>query len=199
MAIHYAGLRIELHPDVYEPAEDTFLLAENLDVREGEIVLDMGTGAGIIALLAARRARFVVGVDINPMAIELAWKNARLNGIKNAIFIRSDLFENVRGTFDLITFNPPYLPGEKVEEPIDLALVGGPRGDEVLRRFVARVDEYLSASGRVLVVVSSLTGEGIEGTTKLFEEHGFETEVIAKKRIFFEELAIIRATRAERV
>lgn len=112
MFLEYRGLRIKLHPpQVYEPAEDTFLLSENLAVKEGgDIALDMGTGTGIIALLMARKARWVLGVDINPIAVELAKENARINGITNVEFRLSDLFDNVSGKFDVITFNAPYLP-----------------------------------------------------------------------------------------
>ncbi len=153
----YYGIKLRLHPQVYEPAEDTFLLAENLAVKGGEVALDVGTGTGLIALLMARKARFVLGVDINPLAVELARENARLNGIKNVEFRLSDLFENVSGKFDAITFNAPYLPGEP-EEPIDLALVGGKTGREVLDRFIKEVPEYLNPGGVVQIVQSSITG-----------------------------------------
>lgn len=153
----YRGLKIKLHPQVYEPAEDTFLLAENLKVKEGDVALDVGTGTGIIALLMAKKAKFVLGVDINPIAVELAKENARLNGITNVEFRQSDLFENVEGEFDIITFNAPYLPGEP-EEPIDLALVGGESGREVLDRFLEEFPNYLKENGVVQIVQSSITG-----------------------------------------
>ncbi|ALM76302.1 HemK2/MTQ2 family protein methyltransferase [Thermococcus barophilus] len=189
----YYGLRIKLHPQVYEPAEDTFLLAENLKIREGDIALDMGTGTGIIALLMAKKAKFVLGVDINPIAVELAKENARINEIKNVEFRVSDLFENVEGKFDIITFNSPYLPGEagELKEPIDLALIGGKRGREVLDRFISQVKDYLKPNGIVQVVQSSITG--VEDTIEKFTKLGFSVEITAKKRYFFEEILVITA------
>ncbi len=193
MLLEYRGLRIKLHPQVYEPAEDTFLLAENLDIRKGDVALDMGTGTGIIALLMARKATYVLGVDVNPLAVKLAGENARLNNVKNVEFRVSDLFENVSGKFDIITFNAPYLPGEP-REPIDLALVGGETGREVLDEFIEQVPDYLKPMGRVQVVQSSITG--IEDTLKAFEKVGLRAEVRAKKHFFFEDIVLINA-RAE--
>jgi len=186
----YYGLSINLHPQVYEPAEDSFLLAENLAVKEGDIALDVGTGTGLIALLMSRKARFVLGVDINPMAIELARKNAELNSIQNVEFRLSDLFENVSGKFDVITFNAPYLPGEP-EEPIDLALVGGETGREVLDRFIGEVSDYLRPGGIVQIVQSSITG--VEETLKRLEEAGLTAKIAAKRHVFFEDIVLINA------
>ncbi len=184
----YYRINLKLHSQVYEPAEDTFLLAENLAVREGDVALDVGTGTGLIAFLMARKAKFVLGVDVNPIAVELAGKNARLNGIQNVEFRLSDLFENVSGKFDVITFNAPYLPG-KPEKPIDLALVGGEGGREVLDRFISEVPSYLTPCGTVQIVQSSITG--VEETLKRLEKAGLKAKVIAKKHIFFEDIVLI--------
>ncbi|ASJ15427.1 HemK2/MTQ2 family protein methyltransferase [Thermococcus radiotolerans] len=186
----YYGIRLKLHPQVYEPAEDTFLLAENLAVREGDTALDVGTGTGLIALLMARKARFVLGVDINPLAVELARENARINGIKNVEFRLSDLFERVEGKFDVVTFNAPYLPGEP-EEPIDLALVGGKDGREVLDRFIQEVPEYLKPGGTVQIVQSSITG--VEETLRRLEKAGLRGKIVAKRHVFFEDIVLINA------
>ncbi|WP_297475366.1 HemK2/MTQ2 family protein methyltransferase [Thermococcus sp.] len=186
----YYGLEIKLHPQVYEPAEDTFLLAENLAVEEGDVALDVGTGTGLIALLMARKASYVLGVDLNPIAVELARENALLNGIRNVEFRLSDLFENVSGKFDVVTFNAPYLPGEP-EEPIDLALVGGKTGREVLDRFIMGVPDYLKPGGTVQIVQSSITG--VEETLGRLEKAGLTAKVAAKRHVFFEDIVLINA------
>ena len=190
MILEYEGLKLKLHPDVYEPAEDSFLLARNLKVREGDLALDIGTGTGIIALLMARKARFVLGTDVNPKAVELARENARINDIKNVEFRISNLFENVEGKFDIITFNAPYLPGEP-EKPIDHALVGGERGREVLDRFIDDARNYLKPKGMVQIVQSSITG--IEETLEKLKNKGFNIEITARERYFFEEILVISA------
>ncbi|WP_048055347.1 HemK2/MTQ2 family protein methyltransferase [Pyrococcus sp. NA2] len=194
--MEYRGIKIQIDKDVYEPAEDTFLIAEALleEVKSDDIVLDMGTGTGILALLAAKKARFVIGVDINRKAVDLAWKNARINGIRNVVFVVSDLFENVRGTFDLIIFNPPYLPGEEIRDDIDKALIGGKRGYEIIVRFLENVGNYLNPNGRVLLVYSSLTGD----VESLFKKRGFLTKIVKRERFFFEEVYVMKAELSSR-
>src|SRR6185312_16852143 len=83
-----------------------------LATREGE-VLDMGTGSGVCAVIAARHARRVVAVDINAEAVRCAGINARMNHLEHKIDVRhGDLFAPVAGErFDLVLFNPPFLLG----------------------------------------------------------------------------------------
>src|SRR3990170_448205 len=79
--------------NVYEPAEDSFLFAENLDVKEGEMVLDMGTGCGILSVLAAKKASSVLAVDLNLHALRCAKESAVLNDTRSKMsFLRGDLF-----------------------------------------------------------------------------------------------------------
>ncbi|MGI8723374.1 MAG: methyltransferase [Geodermatophilaceae bacterium] len=79
------------------------------EVRDSDRVLDMGTGSGVNAILAASTARDIVAVDINPLAVEAARGNAERNGCPDRIdFRESDVFSNVDGTFDLIVFDPPF-------------------------------------------------------------------------------------------
>ena len=112
--------------------------------------LDLGCGAGTLALLLAAHAERVVGADINPRAIEIGRFNAALNGIGNVEFRCGDLYEPVQGErFDLIVSQPPYYPGgEKT------FLHGGPRGDEIARRVVGGVAGLLCRDGRALILSS---------------------------------------------
>ena len=103
------GVKISL-PDVYEPAEDSFLMvrAAIAEVRKSDYVLEIGTGSGIVSMCLMDRAK-VVATDINPHAV----KSARLNGVE---VIRTDMFGGIGGKFDLIIFNPPYLPASEDEK-----------------------------------------------------------------------------------
>jgi release factor glutamine methyltransferase len=116
--IRFDDYVFDLNDDVYEPAEDTFLFAENLYVREGEWVLDVGTGCGLLGILAAKKACNVVAVDLNPYAIRCAKENSALNGLRGKIdFVQTSLFTalNSKAYFDLILFNAPYLPSDEAE------------------------------------------------------------------------------------
>ncbi|MHC1585947.1 MAG: tRNA (adenine(22)-N(1))-methyltransferase TrmK, partial [Candidatus Hecatellaceae archaeon] len=111
------GLTIKRCPQVFIPGRLTMtslLLAEALDVREGFEVLDVGCGSGILSLVAARRARRVVAVDINPKALQCTIYNAKVNGLEGKIEARlGSLFQPLKPgeKFDLIVANLPYLPG----------------------------------------------------------------------------------------
>ncbi len=182
--------------EVYEPAEDTFLLAENLRVKETDAVLDMGTGCGILAVLAARRAKRVVAVDVNPYAMRNAKKNAELNGVeKNIEFRLGELFHPLgsKETFDLILFNAPYLPSNKHEEKgwIGKAWAGGPTGRKVVDDFIKEVPKFLAAEGRVMLVQSSLSDS--DRTLKMFEDVGLKAKVAGWVKVPFERIVLIEA------
>jgi len=183
---------------VYEPAEDTFLLAENLKVEEKEVVLDMGTGCGILAVLAAKKAKKVVATDMNPHAIKCAEKNAKMNGMEKKIEFRlGDLFQPIRPdeTFSLILFNAPYLPSEPYEEKswTERAWAGGPSGRKVIDRFIMDVPEFLTVNGRILLVQSSLSD--IDKTLEKFNKTGLKARVIAEAKFPFERIVLIEAKR----
>ncbi len=181
---------------VYEPAEDTFLLVENLKVEEKEVVLDMGTGCGILAVLAAKKAKKVVATDINPYAIKCAEKNAKKNCVEDKIEFRlGDLFQPIGSDeiFDLILFNSPYLPSEPHEERswVGRAWAGGPSGRKLIDRFIINAPKFLTGNGRILFVQSSLSD--INKSLERFEESGLKARVIIEVGFPFEKIALIEA------
>ena len=182
--------------NVYAPAEDTFLLAENLRVYEGEFVLDMGTGCGILAVLAAEKADEVLAVDINPYAIRCAKKNAEINRVADKVeFLLGDLFEPIKpkGIFDLIIFNAPYLPSEIGEEKswIGKAWAGGKTGRKVIDRFISGAPKLLRRNGRITLVQSSLSN--VNESLDAFNKLGLNAKVIAETKVPFEKIVLIEA------
>ena len=183
---------------VYEPAEDTFLIAERLAVTEDDVVLDMGTGCGILAVLAAEKAKRVVAVDINPYAIECAIKNAQTNEGKEKIeFRRGDLFQSIKQneSFNVILFNSPYLPSEPDEEKswIAKAWAGGPKGRQVIDRFILESPNFLADEGKIQLVQSSLSD--VNKTIQMFHERSLQAKVAAQVKVDFENIVLIDAKR----
>lgn len=130
----------DVSENVYAPAEDSFLFAENLEVEKGAQVLDVGTGCGILGVLAAEKASLVIAVDPNPFALRCAKQNSALNNMRNKMaFLQADLFTafNAKATFDLILFNAPYLPTEdkEAETWIERSWAGGANGQPSYRPF----------------------------------------------------------------
>lgn len=185
-----------IYEEVYEPAEDTFLIAENLSVTCGEKILDMGTGCGILAVIAAEKASKVVAVDVNPHAVNCAKKNADLNGVRAKVEVRQgNLFSSVRDTerFDLILFNAPYLPVERDEGRswIERAWSGGETGRIVIDQFINVTPSYLTEKGRILLVQSTLSD--VDKTMAGFSGKGLDAEIIAEKKSLFESIILVEA------
>jgi release factor glutamine methyltransferase len=180
----YKDLTFDIFPQVYEPGDDSFLMGENQTVRKGDLVLDMGTGCGIQGIIASRTALRVMACDINPHSVRCARHNVKLNKIDNMEVIKSDLFENVRGRFDTIMFNPPYLisnPADK-DDYLKVAWDGGKGGKEVIDRFIQEAKGHLKSRGHVTLIMSS---QNISDVSRI------QKDIIAEKRFFFERLYLL--------
>lgn len=180
---------------VYPPDDDTFLLlgAALELVAPGERVLEVGCGSGFIAAALAPRAE-VTGTDINPHAL----RQSRQAGIVDVV--RADLLCGIRGPFDTIIFNPPYLPtrpGERVDDWLEYALDGGEDGTTVIRRFAAQVGEVLAPGGRILLLVSSLTD--CSHVRDIFSRQGFSCSVFSEYRMEGETLSVLVFSAGEMV
>lgn len=174
-----SSIKIEVYDGVYNPAEDSYLLIKAINAKKGEKALDMGCGCGIIALHLAKKGCKVLAVDINEKAIENTRKNAKINGLKIKC-IKSDLFSNINEKFDLIVFNPPYLPTKNE----DIAWNGGKEGIEIIRKFLREAHKYLKKEGRIYIVISSLSN--IKAIKNEFSIYKFIE--IMKENHFFEKL-----------
>lgn len=197
----YQGFKFLVFKDVYDPSDDTFLLAENLNVSESDCVLDMGTGCGILAIIAGKTAKKVVGVDVSERAVMNARINAILNNMEERVEIRlGNLWDalNSNERFSLILFNPPYLPISENETNLGIleeAWNGGRSGREVIEAFLEKVDYFLEKEGCVQMVLSSLSG--IEKILSYIEKKGFKIEKKNEKKFFFEKLFLINIKRAQ--
>jgi release factor glutamine methyltransferase len=110
--------------------------------------------------------------------------------------VRTDLFAAVRGPFDLVLFNPPYLPTlpeERIEDWLEYALDGGESGRVVIEQFAAGVGRILAPGGRILLLVSSLTGP--HAVREMFHLQGFSTVIATQQTVEDEELYVIRIER----
>jgi release factor glutamine methyltransferase len=184
---HYKNLQIELHPEVYEPAEDTFQLLECIEIKKGDKVFEIGTGCGVVALECARRGADVVCSDVNPFAVKLTGRNYFLNEslISGGFDVRKgDLFSVVKPgeTFDVIVFNPPYLPtkkGDNVGGWFDVATGGGMSGLVVIERFLGGLKDYVKTGGRVFFVFSSLASR--DKLESILSENVLDAEVVLSR------------------
>ena len=192
MCLIYRNASVKTAQQVYEPAEDSFLLADAAlsEVRDRDRVLEVGCGSGIIsAVIKANTKASVVGIEINPFAARCS----KENGIE---VIRGDLLSCITGEFDLIIFNPPYLPTNEMERTkdwINAALDGGYDGRSIIKRFLNEAGNCLSNNGKILLLISSMTGIG-EVRSELISL-GYSILEISRERLDFEQLIVLAATR----
>jgi release factor glutamine methyltransferase len=169
----------------YQAREDSFLMLEalsELDLRALR-VLDMGTGSGILAAYCARRGAEVVASDIDIDAIEALEVAANRMGVSIKL-VTCDLFSKIHERFDIVVFNPPYLPSSAIDDP---TTNGGKQGTEIINRFLGELPQHLVENGRGMLVVSSLNDP-----EDLMTRHRELTFKIVRERpLFFETLYVL--------
>lgn len=143
-------------------------------------ILEIGTGSGCVAITLSRLfpESQVHAVDIFSDALEVAKLNAKNHGVENVCFIQSDLFTHVRGTYDIIYSNPPYITAEEMKdldksvadyEP-EGALYGGEDGLDFYRKITAEAPKYLNRGGCLVFEIGAKQKKDVE---KLLHEHHF--------------------------
>ncbi len=192
MNIQYRNTSVRIIENVYEPSEDSFLLADAAlsEICGSERIIEVGCGSGIISsVIKANTRANIVGVDINPHAA----KCSRDNGID---VIRGDLISCIKGHFNVIIFNPPYLPtgdDERDNGWINAALDGGCDGRKVIYRFLEDAGRCLVNGGKILILVSSLTG--IDEIKSRMFSLGFHVEEKRDEKYIFEILTVLCASK----
>lgn len=208
--------------NVYPPSEDTYLIIDyfkrklsqthfdGLYLSKLKNILDLGTGTGILAiffqLIISQNMNFkanIVASDILEEAINCAKENETLNKIQNKIqFIRSEMFnsfpENLRHVFNIIVFNPPYLPSAQIinndnRKNIDSSWNGGFTGFDVLIDFLKKVKYYLNLEDQHYVYFVSSSRTKLPILYKQIEKLGFKNEIVSKKHVFFEDIVLNRS------
>jgi release factor glutamine methyltransferase len=169
---------------IYEPAEDSLLLEKEVrKLAKRKTFLDLGSGSGIQTKAAMESgATSVLAADIDLETVN----HLKSKGIPS---VRSDLFSNIKGKFNLIAFNPPYLP-EDMREPKSSrkATTGGKKGDEIILKFLKSAKSHLNKNGVILLVISSLTHKSRILT--LLKKQALNKEVLSKKKLFMETLEV---------
>jgi len=170
---------------IYSPEEDSYLLQEVLEkeipalLKENLNFLEIGIGSGIQLKTAEKldiKKENIFGIDINIDAV----KHCQKLGFH---CIKSNLFENVNEKFDIIIFNPPYLPKTKNEdEESEIITTGGKFGSEIINKFLHEAKNYLKENGIIFLLTSSLT--------KNIDWLNYKKELVGEKKLFFEKLEV---------
>lgn len=172
-----------LRDEEYSPSEDTFFISDYIEKEKGVSALDVGSGSGYLTKLLWKNFTFVVGTDIN------------FTVLKNQTYPTQNLIccngsDALNLEFDLVVCNLPYLATDKV---LDAATDGGIEGFEIPKKIFDSIYKNIKIGGKFLFVTTSLSNyqKLMEYTQKLC----LEPRILAKKKLFFEELILVEAVR----
>lgn len=184
----FMGLKFKVNSNVLIPRQDTETLVEEAlkVISSGMKVLDLCTGSGCILISLAKNAAGIqcFGSDISKQALLVAKENAKLNEVE-AEWIRSDLFENIDGTFDLIVSNPPYIatgeipilmPEVRDFEPVE-ALDGKEDGLYFYRKIVEKSPEFFNPEGYLYMEIGCEQGKAV---SDMMKQAGFTDVMVIK-------------------
>jgi release factor glutamine methyltransferase len=177
-----------LHPRHFASSRVLGRYLMSLDLR-GKHVADLGTGSGILALLAARSGALVTAIDVDPPAAACASLNARRNELEDRVnVVTSDVFDQLEPgrRFDLVVTNPPFYP-RAAKSAADHAFAAG-LGNGFFARLAASLRGRLVEGGALVMIQSSDADFGPIG--RMFEERGFKSRVAGRRRGLFETLTL---------
>ncbi len=181
------GQKIVVMECVYPPSEDSHLLTDVLRLSpSAEDVLELCCGSGIVGLSLAPSVKRIVVSDLSPLAVMNTVLNYKRNGLFSKVdAVAGDLFQPLLGrAFDLVIMNPPYVADDG--EASDLSWSGGPKGREIIDRFLNSVASYINPGGRAIFIQSDLNG--VEETIAKARSNGMVARIIGKRIFRFETL-----------
>jgi len=189
----YDDYSLNLPKTCYLPSDDTFLLLDALKkeaLNNYKNALELGFGSGIISLYLSKKINMVDCCDINEDVIDY-FKNLVDKENLNINVIKSNLFTNINKKYDVIVFNPPYVPSEKInlKDKEAIATDGGKEGSEIIHQFLKNLNKFLKKEGVCYLLISSLNNP--ERIIKNIKKE-FSVKIINKKKLFFEELLILK-------
>lgn len=192
---------------VYEPSEDSYLLVDALEADlkilhaiKPRICLEIGSGSGIVITalaMALKRHHNVhfIAIDINPDACRATRKTSLINSVDVDV-LQMNLLDciQIRNTFDVILFNPPYVVTE-YEEVLNDRLVfktwaGGKNGRQVMEQVFSMIPEILSDAGLFYLVV--IKENDPEYILSAFQKLNMSGEIIHERKVRGEHLYILR-------
>lgn len=169
--------------DEYPPSEDTFFIVENIENEKGISALDIGSGSGYLTKLLSENFSFVVGTDINYDVLkDQTYKT------QNLVCCNGSDALNMK--FDFIVCNLPYLATDEI---LDIATDGGAEGFEIPKKIFDSVINNIKENGKFVFVTSSLSN--YEKLIDYAQKIGLKTRIIAKKKLFFEELILVESVK----
>jgi release factor glutamine methyltransferase len=190
---NYKDFLLEIPKNIYPPMEDTFLMMDSLKeefVKNNKSFLEIGAGSGIISLTAHPFFRKVMSVDIDENVIDHLEIIKKKYSLENQTIVQSDLFSNVLDEkFDVIVFNPPYVPSEEVEV---LSTDGGEDGSEIILRFIPQLPNFLKEDGVCYLLVSSHNNLDEIYYELTYNQLSFKK--VLEKNIFFENLIVLKVS-----
>ena len=167
----------------YPPSEDTFFLADYIKNEKGESALDVGTGSGYLAALLEKSFSLVVGTDLSFNVL----KKHEYFTVNNVCCNGADALNQ---QFDLVICNMPYLNTDEVS---DVRTDGGKDGLEIPIKIIESAKSRIKPGGKFIYVTSSLSD--FKKLISYTELEGFNVNILAKKKLFFEELILVKAVR----
>jgi len=165
-------------PGVYETDKDTELIAKSVHINKKQSFLELGTGCGAVSIYLSSKCKNGVASDINPQAVRNARYNANKLGINNIKFLSSDLFDNIKGKYDIIVFNPPY-SNYKARDLTDKMFWD--TNNRVKKKFFKKVNNYLKLNGKIFFGWANFKDLDINLPLRLAKKEGLKVKKCFKQ------------------